>query len=272
MKEVLVTFLAIACAAILVAGNLQWEEKTIVSLKQEGQEFGDTGAPDQQPNVEKSKDNRGIEIEELIGLTANWPEDAREQYKASLEENRPYIIVLAGSLALGTDEHGWSIHLKEELENAFGETVEIVIKNYNLNSNQFMNQDKLKEISSAQPDMTLLEPFTLMDNGNVTISQSHKNIDKIDTTLRKQNQNHVLLLQPPNPLYRANYYPIQVDALQKYAERKGISFLDHWTNWPGLENEEMNEYLTIKGTNTVPSKKGHQLWSEYLINYFISKK
>ncbi|MGM0901311.1 MAG: SGNH/GDSL hydrolase family protein [Bacillota bacterium] len=259
MKRFLVTLLALGCIAVLIVGNKHWKEKTFVA-------------------VEKGKQEIPLEVEEpqvdpesFLKLTANWPAQAKETYQLALEDDRPFTILIAGSAdALGSDETAWSTIVKKELEQAYGDTVQVMVKSYDLTSKQFMAEDKLAEFIAEQPDVTLLEPFTLMDNGNVMISESHQTIEKIRTGLAEEKPEHVLLLQPPNPLYQANYYPVQVDALQKYAEKEDITYLDHWTAWPDPNSKDIQAYLTKDGQSITPSEKGHQAWAEFVLDYFVA--
>ena len=86
---------------------------------------------------------------------------------------------------------------------------------------------------------------------------------------KKVFQIRVVLIQPPHPLYQATYYPVQVEALEQYAEDNGIPYLNHWEAWPDQDSEEIKDYLSEDASE--PSAKGHQVWAEYLIDYFIAK-
>jgi lysophospholipase L1-like esterase len=258
MKRFLVTLLAIGCIAILIAGNKHWKEKTFVAAEKSKQK------------VTLAAEEPKVDTESFMILATNWPDQAKENYQQALDEGRPFTILIAGSTdALGSDETAWSTIVKKELQQAYGDTVQVIVKSYDLTSTQFKAEDKLAELTSVQPDVTLLEPFTLMDNGNVMISESHQTIEEIRNGLAEEKPEHVLLLQPPNPLYQANYYPVQVDALKEYAEKQEIPYLDHWSSWPDTDDKEINDYLTPVDGNTVPSEKGHQAWAEFVVDYFI---
>jgi lysophospholipase L1-like esterase len=264
MKRFLVTLLALACIAVLIAGNKHWKEKTSVAAEKGKQEVT--------LEAEELEAEPEVDTESYLKLTANWPAQAKETYQLALEEGRPFTILLAGSVdALGSDETAWSTIVKKELEQAYGDTVQVKVKSYDLTSKQFKAKDKLEELIAEQPDVTLLEPFTLMDNGNVMISESHQTIEKIRKGLAEKNPEHVLLLQPPNPLYQANYYPVQVDALQKYADEENIPYLNHWTAWPDPDSKDIQAYLKKDDQTTTPSEKGHQAWAEFVLDYFVAE-
>jgi hypothetical protein len=261
MKNFIVALLALGCAAILIAGNQHWKEKTAVSADQPA----DHAAP------EAVAEEPEASTPELAALTANWPEQAQKQFEKSLAENSPFRILLAGSPALGTEGDGWSGKLKAELDSTFGGHVEVIINSYDGTSAQFIEEGKLEELVQVKPDLTLLEPFTLMDNGKVMISHSHQHLDEIAAGLLEVNPEHVLILQPPHPLYKASYYPIQVDALKKHAAKREIPYLNHWASWPEQDSKSLNDYLVTKEDSTLPSEQGHLLWAEYLKDYFISE-
>ncbi|MFS0637349.1 SGNH/GDSL hydrolase family protein [Mesobacillus foraminis] len=268
MKNVLVILLAVACVLLLVAGNLHWKEKTTVSSAKQVS----NGTATKDGNNEEETTAAVItdtDSEELTKLAENWPSEAREQYSTALEENKPFTILLAGSDAIGTEENSWSSLLKKELETAYNGTVKVVVKTYDLTSSQFIAEEKLDELKEVQPDMTLLEPFILKDNGMVTIEESEQNITSIAGGLLEENPNHSLILQPSFPIYQATYYPLQVEALEDYANRNSIDYLDHWSTWPDPDSEEIKQYLTEDQES--PNEAGHKLWADYLSNYFIAK-
>ncbi|WP_053360983.1 SGNH/GDSL hydrolase family protein [Bacillus sp. FJAT-27251] len=261
MKNVIVGLLALGCAALLIAGNQHWKEKTAVSADPPGVRAASDPVPAEEPKVNTS---------DLLSLTANWPEEAQQQFEKSLADGSPFTILIAGSPALGTEEAGWSSKLKAELESAFGEHLDVIVKSYDTTSAQFIENGHLDELVETRPDLTLLEPFTLMDNGNVMISHSHEHLDTIASGLQEANPEHVLIVQPPHPLYNASYYPIQVDALKKHAEKRGLPYLDHWGEWPEQDSKDLNDYLVTKDKTTLPNEQGHLLWAEYLADYFIA--
>ncbi|MBY0097334.1 SGNH/GDSL hydrolase family protein [Mesobacillus maritimus] len=261
MKRFLVTLLAIGCIAVLIAGNKHWKEKTFVAAERNKQEVK---VKTEEPEIDSE--------EAFIKLAANWPEQAKKNYQLALKEGRPFTILIAGSSnALGLDDTAWSTIVKKELEQAYGETIQVIVKSYDLTSRQFIAEDKLAELITVQPDVTLLEPFTLMDNGNVMISESHQTIEEIRSALAEANPEHVLMLQPPNPLYQANYYPVQVEALQKYADEEDIPYLNHWTAWADPDSKDIQAFLTDGDESTTPSEKGHQVWAEFIVDYFIEE-
>lgn len=117
--------------------------------------------------------------------------------------------------------------------------------------------------------MILLEPFILKDNGKVGNDLAAENYSEILNAIVAAKEDAVVILQPANPLSKAIFYPQQVEALKAYAVTNGLPYLDHWKAWPETENERRG--LLDTGDPSYPNERGHQLWAEYLIDFFISK-
>ncbi|MBM4761472.1 SGNH/GDSL hydrolase family protein [Bacillus sp. B15-48] len=256
MKYFLVTLLAIGCTAILIFGSIHYKDKTSVSAENEAQTA--TGNGNQSVKTEDTKQ---------LERTANWPALAQEHYEQTLAEERPFTILLAGSQVLDRDENSPIVMLKQALEETYDETIEVVIKTYEATSAQFIAQGRSSELTEVQPDLTLLEPFALNDNGEVRSEDSQQHLATIAARLTEANPNHVLIIQPPYPLYQATFYPLEVAAIKTFAEQRNIPYLDHWTAWPDASSEELLTYVE----EGKPTLAGQQLWSEFLIDYFISK-
>ena len=140
---------------------------------------------------------------------------------------------------------------------------------YDLTSIAFINEEKVTEVIEEQPDLILFEPFTLKDNGVVGIDDSLENVSAVIASVKESLPQTQVILQPPHPLYKANFYPTQVEELQQFAEDNDIPYLNHWEAWPDQDSEEIKEYISEDSSQ--PSAKGHQVWAEYLIDYFIAK-
>ncbi|MBT2686434.1 SGNH/GDSL hydrolase family protein [Bacillus sp. ISL-37] len=266
MKSFLTTILAILCGVVLLWGNFHWNDKTAVTVDGAKVTTAAEKSTDQSPEgkVQVTENEKYI-----LSLIKNWPAEAAETFKLAQEEGREFKILIVGSSALGNEPNGWAYLTKEGLTHSFGEenlTVEIM--EYEKTSLQFVQENNQEELTSSQADLIIFEPFTLNDNTNgVGTENSLINIQTVLNHIEEVSANTAVILTPPNPLYNAKYYPLQVDALKEYAEENGISYLDHWTAWPALDSEEMNDYLT----NGSPNEQGHELWANYMLDYWVSK-
>ncbi len=221
MKNFFLILLTLACGATVIAGSIYWNEKTAVSGSGEisvSPKENDTVKKESKEPEEPAVSIKPSEKKRLLGYTGNWPEQAQEAFAKALDSGESFRILLAGSDTKGEADKSWSTLVESKLKETYGEHIEVIVKHYPMTSREFIDEGLDKELAELEPDMTLLEPFTLMDNGVVEISSSHSHLDDIAETLSDNNPGHTLVIQPPYPLYQASYYPVQVDALKKHAE------------------------------------------------------
>ncbi|UKS64978.1 SGNH/GDSL hydrolase family protein [Rossellomorea marisflavi] len=260
MKQFLLVVLAIACAAVLIMGNLYWQERTALTKTEQKEDT--QVSPKEKPTKEKKK----VKDEETE-FTAKWPKNAKAVYKKKVKNGDPFKIVILGSPALGASEGGWAPQLKESLLTAYDDTIEVTIHEWDTTSVEFVNGTNVDTVLEETPDLVLWEPFTLVDNSNgVGPLQNHDSILIFDRELHETNETATLILQPPHPIENATYYPANVDELKAFAEEESIPYLDHWSDWP--EDGTLSDYL-IEDQDT-PNAKGYTLWNDYLVDYFIA--
>lgn len=258
MKHFLVICLTIVCSAILVLGNQHWKEKINVTASEESSDI-----------YKGEKEAAGPVGTEFFSYIKNWPGEAQLSYKQAIYEKKPYKILIAGSTALGPESSGWAYILKDKLKVLFHNTIDVSVKSYDLTSTQIIEDRKDEELAAEKADLILLEPFILKDNGKVTIENSTENINKIIESIKSANEGAIILLQPANPLFQAKYYPLQVESLKNYADRNNITYLNHWDAWPDTQSEEIKRFLI--GEPSTPNEIGHELWADFLVDYFISE-
>lgn len=266
MKKLLIILLSISCAVVLYIGNSHWKEKTVHSTETEKPVKTVTKAENAS---KKDKAADEISIDEFNKLSKNWPEEAKRRFEQTFLEEIPFKVLIVGSDALGTENEGWAALTKEKLEKAYGNYIEVGIQAFDGTSMQFSSQNQASAIIEEKADLVLLEPFTLKDNGEVRIEDSHANILTWIETVKTDTPYTVFILRPPNPIHDASYYPLQVEELKKFAEANEIPYLDHWSVWPDPQSEEIISYLSED--NEIPSEQGHQLWSDFITDYFINK-
>ncbi len=257
MKQWSILILAIACAAVLWLGNQQWKEKVLVKSDP-------TSAATTRGTTEQLPDNE----QDLTAYTSNWPEAAQTLFQRAVAEERSFKILLAGSKALGENDTGWAGQLATELKQTYGEAVDVSVKSYDMTSLEFIQANKQAELAAEQADLVLLEPFILMNNGEVDNDQAVEHYSMIIAAILAAKPDAVVLLQPANPLSNARFYPRQVEALKAYADTNGLDYLDHWQAWPETEAERLQ--LLADGDPSFPNEAGHKLWAAYLIDYFIA--
>ncbi|MCA1065345.1 SGNH/GDSL hydrolase family protein [Rossellomorea sp. AcN35-11] len=259
MKTFSLILLGIICAGVLVYGNMYWQERTSVSGSEQTTIVTESKAEEQETGVE-----------DYLSLIGNWPEEAQTMYKESIESGTPYKLAIVGSLALGEDDNGWSEQLRTELIDTYGDTLEVEIFQYDITSLTFVNGEQAEEVLEYEPQLVLFEPFSLNDNSNgVGGENNRESIEIFERKLKEQNEDAVMILQPTHPIAGATYYPMQIEELKNFAEENEIPYLDHWSVWP-IEDEVALGEMLAEGQE-VPSEKGHVVWAEYIIDYFINK-
>lgn len=266
MRTALTYLAVIACVVFLASGHFYWKEKTNVSAinKQEAPVVSQNDNKRDEPKEE------AVDYSDLLELATNWPEEAQATFGETLEEGRTYKIAIVGSAALGKEANGWSEMLKEELIQTFGESnLEVSLFEYSITSTEFIEDGYDKEVAALNPDLVLFEPFNLNDNtGWIPTETNHENILTFISALKDENSKAVLILQPPHPIVSTEY-PKQVGMLKTFADEQGIPYLDHWSEWPGTDDEQLRDYLI--SSQSGPNEKGHEIWYEFLKAIFIAK-
>ncbi|MBT2616764.1 MULTISPECIES: SGNH/GDSL hydrolase family protein [unclassified Bacillus (in: firmicutes)] len=259
MKVIIPTLIVLACVVSLVIGNIHWNGK-----------ISDASVSQTEPKSTKEKtSNSNPDNEELVKYIGNWPQASKELYKKRLAEGKPFKILMVGSNSLGNEEYNLPDDIADQLKDIYGDTVQVDGLLYDLMSSQFVLQNKQKDLIEAKADLILFEPFTLKDNGNVSIEDSLDNITTIIEGVTAANKETQFILQPPNPLYNATYYPNQVKELERYANDKDIPYLNHWSNWPDQASDKMKDVLNEQ--RELPNEKGYKIWSLYLEEFFIKQ-
>lgn len=253
MKSTIITLLCILFAVILLVGNVQWGKSKIISTNN---------------TYSSSKLENSISPDYYLGLAEAWPEDAKKHLETALKSNETFHILLLGSVSIGNSNLGLVTDLREALSNAYDEYVLLESMIYDNTSSNFVQSNETKKVVDIKPDMIIFEPFLLTDNNVVGIDSTIANVSTIIEETKNELPNATLILQPANPIYKANLYPNQVAALKKFADLKNVTYIDHWQSWPDGDDTEILKYINQDGT---PNENGYEIWSNYLTNFLINK-
>lgn len=265
MKAFLTIILTICCVTILILGNIHWGNKTKVDVEKSHKiSVQASDAPAGKESLDED------EIAEILSYAANWPEKAITSLEGTLKKGKTYKIIFAGSEALGEGPTSWPAMVQESLVETYGENIfTFRTKTYDKTSTEFLEAGGAEELAKEKADLIVFEPFTLKDNGKVVIETSWENILDVMENVKADKPDTTFILQPPHPIYEATWYQFQVENLEKFAEDAGIPYLNHWEAWPSVETAELNSYLTEE--RDAPNEKGHEIWADYLIDYFIAE-
>ncbi|MFC5734305.1 SGNH/GDSL hydrolase family protein [Cytobacillus gottheilii] len=264
MKNFLLTMLAVGCAVVLFLGNMHWKEETAVSVEDvESSNGGAQAAESGAPVEQETKSN--ADAEAILELAKNWPEDARLRLEERIAEGVSYKIAFVGSNALDS----WAPLSKAAIEEAYGEeVVSVTLQGFDGTTADYTNENKAAELADLNADLVLLEPFTLADNGVIRIEDSLLHISNWIDAVQAENSDTVFMLQPSQPIHLAGYYLTQLDALEQFANEREIVYMDHWTAWPGTQEDALLGYLTDEN---LPNEEGARVWSEFVNGVFVGE-
>ncbi|MDR7002198.1 SGNH/GDSL hydrolase family protein [Neobacillus niacini] len=252
MKNFLTILLGIICVAVLFFGYSNYQQKIEAASKKA---------------LAVNEKTEPSNLQDFDHLTKNWPDQAAKQFKHRLDQKKPFKLFLIGSEA---DSKGTYQEVKKKLDEAFGEHIKVSVLPFKGSSTDYISQDNLKELANKKPDLIVLEPFLLKDNGVVAIEDTLDNVTHFIEQVKKENRDTSFVLQPSYPIYQANFYPNQVAELKNYAKENEIPFLDHWSAWPDYHKKELNDYLLPDESG--PNEKGIHVWSGYLLHYLMNSE
>ena len=194
----------------------------------------------------------------------NLPEAVQTKIKQAIETKKPLQLVIAGDEAVT----GWPDILTKNLQDTYGPGVfQVTVKSYpQKTTQQWVDEQIFEDIAHSKPDIVLYEPSLLVDAGVVGKQKSMSNISVILDEITKSVPGVAIFVQPPNPLHQAKNYPITIQLLKDSMESKGITYLDHWQNWPDPNGDDIVNYL--EKSDGWANSEGQQVWAQYLTNYF----
>ncbi|PMC36591.1 hypothetical protein CJ195_14240 [Bacillus sp. UMB0899] len=256
MKKVWVLVTLIVCGAAIIFGNIHWNQKISAQGEQTAVKV---------ESVEKAEETQTPS--KVLAYTANLPENVQAKIKKAIDSKEPVKLVIYGTSEV---EGTWIDSFKKELTAAYGEDVfeVMAISTGNNSTRELVNEKMYEEINKLSPDILLFEAPMLKDNGNVGITNTLTNLEEMFESWQEANEGLVLMIQPSQPLYNATYYPSEVSQLEDFAVKNKFIYLNHWENWPELDNAEMKNYLN---KDSEVNEKGFGVWADYLIGYFVAE-
>lgn len=257
---VFILLITAACLSFTIVGHLYWKQTIDATVQAARAKMETSGQQEEKADQTKA----------ILARTKQLPAAAQNAIKRAVAENRPIRLVIAGSEST-PEKGGWPDLLKQALDEAYGEgTFQITVHEYEgLTTADADKQRIAADWANDKPDLVLLEPFLLNDNGVIVIDDTLDHIESIIGQLKSAAPNAVVILQPPNPIYNATYYPKQVEKLEAFAKEKHYAYYDHWTAWPDYKSKEIDQYVDPESdlSTTVGAKR----WAEALAEYFIAQ-
>ncbi len=272
MKKFLLIVLAIMTISTIIGGKYHWNQKVnAVQANVSGTgEKSDESSVAESNSIENGKLETEGDKERLVKLDKVnlLPKELQPVFQKAIDERRPVHLMITGSSSTSHKNGAWPSLLERKLLDTYGDSLlHVTIKEIgDKTSKQVVKENIFKESVNKKPDILLLEPFLLFDNGEINMSERLNNISTIIKSFKKANPDLVILIQPANPIYGATYYPNEENDLELYAIEHNYIYLDHWNAWPDYSKKEVKDFLTEEN---VPNDKGNETWAEYLTEYFV---
>lgn len=213
--------------------------------------------------IEHSKIEK--EVDEQVRqrlLTRNMDEPVASLVNQAIEDNGHVNIVIVSSAVVTNAISSWPEIFQTQLEaNYLNDLLSVKMVLFSEKSSyEFVQEQDYNLIIEKEPNILIIEPFLLNDNGITLIKDTLSNLDVIVNEVKNAYPDVVVIVQPPHPLYEEAYYLTQVEELQAHALEKEYFYFDHWENWL------KNGYIEGKA----PNQEGHEQWADYITNYFIA--
>ena len=193
----------------------------------------------------------------------NMDEAVRSVFEDRVAKGEVVNFLFLGSDLMEMGEPNMYTLVSEALTTTYDDSINISKQTFNATSLTVMNEDQIS--FEGEYDVILFEPFTLKNNGEVDMETEHAHVTSIVTSFREQVEDAAVVFTPPNPIYNATYYPVQVEGLKTYLDSRGYLLVDHWDNWPDPTDEAIKDYLDDQSR---PNEQGAAAWADALIAYF----
>lgn len=266
-KFVLLLLLIIMAGITIFYGRMEYNKKIQQSV------FQAQGEMDRY-NEELEERQQQEELERqnyILSLVKNMDQQLSDMFVQAIEKEEFIHVVAMGSAALSAedDELSWPRLVENAVNERYGTTIiKVDVLSYG-RENTFEVVRKGRHLNAAEmnPDIFILEPFIWNDNGNARIVDTLYHVDVIIDAVQSENEDVIVLIQPPNPIYGAGHYINQVNALKDHAKENNLRYIDHWQNWTESTDEALHEFITEE---SIPNQEGHEIWSDYIIDFFAA--
>ncbi|EJR58345.1 hypothetical protein IIO_04367 [Bacillus cereus VD115] len=273
-KAVLVLVVFVLFVASIVSGKLYWNKKVANATGQTSEvtktkaEVKDSGAKKEEKKAEKQQDAKSSFNE---AYAKNLPDEVKEKLQKAAKEKKAVNLVIVGDEASSSEKDAWAAKLTANLETAYGKGLwNVTVKEYKGESTEELIANKRdKEIAKDKPDVILFEPPFITDNGKTGNGNSVASTQKFVQALSTSAKGATIMIQPSNPVYGAKNYPKAIEALKQFATQTGYTYVDHWGAWPDAATKAILPYLQEEFG--FPSAKGHEVWAQYVTDYFVAK-
>lgn len=243
--------LVLITAVVLVAGWMYYQDRIDNAGGADG---GGNGQENGGSDASENESASGINAEGLNGALQSQLEEAEQS-------GDPLQLVVAGpGTVMSEDDNSFPQQLADRIEeNWNGINAEVETITYDDSTSlEVLNEGGPEEMAGADADLFIFVPFAVSDNG--TVSSDDTIYATREITEAVQENDSAYYISAPQPWYEAQYYLEQLDAIEGYADEAGVTYLNHWSAWPAVDDEELTDYV---GEDTpVPTEQGHTAWTD----------
>ncbi|WP_017379286.1 SGNH/GDSL hydrolase family protein [Paenisporosarcina sp. TG-14] len=276
---ILTGFVIAGCIATLIVSYLVYDSRieavsseTTNAPEKATKQQGTSSSDKEKPTKEDSEEEKEVESlseQQIASLTANMDDVSSEVVTSRLQDGEKIQLLVIGSSSIEQGSPGYGELLTTNLTEAYGDWVETTTLSYNKTTASLVDDlDGVLIDWSQDYDVVLLEGMNLSNNGEVVVEDAIGHIETINKKMKQSIKDAVLVVHPSQPLASAIHYPTEVDSFKSYLTSRGFTYIDHWSEWPVGNKDDMNTYLTEDST---PNDKGAALWASALSTFFTGK-
>jgi len=259
MKKLSLILLVIVGVIVLGYGRIYWQEQ-IAQMTYQNQESPKTKLGQTQPEATQLN-----ELEFNMEYARNLPQKVIDKIGTAIENETPLQLTL-----VARNEDDWAKGVKEAILEVYGSNFwNIDIETYeNQNISALLQNDSLQNL---QADVIVFEgPFL---NNNLEGPEWAIAFEELKQLINDWEEEAVVMIHPPNPIYGGVHFPAQVELYKNHLLEEEYLYLDHWSEWPDYNSEEILPYLDDNegGYRWHVNPAGAKFWQDYLINYFIAE-
>ncbi|WP_148296505.1 SGNH/GDSL hydrolase family protein [Halalkalibacter hemicellulosilyticus] len=269
MKTTLFISTIVLAIILIIGGHYYYQQKLQTIADDANQTDVDVSEEEMRDNEQPSDEDEALDNDDSSEGANDQPTPTSASGKLSEWINQygadgTLNIAVLGSTSITLDnaEDSWPNLLAASLQSS-AEDVQLtmnIVDVDRLNTFEVAESDHIDEVNNLQPDVLLIEPFLLNDNGLLMKEDSIEMLGRILSSFEVGLEETEIILMPGNPLYGAEYYLQQNEALEQFAEQEGYLFVDHWFAWPATDDPDLQNYID----SARPNEQGHQLWAEAL--------
>ncbi|SDI93730.1 SGNH/GDSL hydrolase family protein [Alteribacillus bidgolensis] len=267
MKRFFLGLIMLLLIAVSVYGKWHYDQKvadtvnnTVSSVSKSESEGKATAAED-----------KGDTEASLKTMLAGAEEGFADQMRSTVGEGESLTIVAAGSDVVHAQagESFPALFVQDLKEKYRTDQIELKVVHFgNQTSLDVMSNQEAEQIAALEPDIFIYSPLVLNDDGSVSIDDTLYSLNDMVETVENENPGAAIYIQPPQPMYEAEYYVSRIQQLQdEIAASDNLTYINHWESWPITDDEALPTFVE----NSQPTAAGHTLWAEHLFTFFTTE-